>query len=377
MSETLNFREGIRGRNRDAFIAALHDEAPLYRDRAGFWVASRFEDVRAVLLDHASFSSGAMGGMLPLISDDPPRHSQLRGLLSKAFTPTMIEAMRPWVQSLAHDLVAAIEPSVEVEVVSALTTPLPVTVIARMMDIPMSDSDRFKEWSNALVGLQDNPTEGDRMAKVAELGAYFAGVIAARRKAPGDDLISALIRADEQDVALADQEIVGFCILLLVAGNETTTNLLGSLLHRIAKDPAAWTRLRTDPKAVEASVEEALRIDAPAQFVMRQATADVEIGDARIAKGAMVMVYLAAANRDPAKWEDPANFDLARARERHLAFGHGVHTCIGAPLARLEAQAAMAALAAKFSGVRAGAQKAQHLRSGILNGFATLPLVFS
>jgi cytochrome P450 len=377
MSETLNFREGIRGKNRDAFISALHEEAPLYRDKAGFWVASRFEDVRAVLLDHGRFSSGAMGGMLPLISDDPPRHSQLRGLLSKAFTPAMIEAMRPWVQSLAHDLVAEIEPGQEVEVVAALTTPLPVTVIARMMDIPMSDSDRFKEWSNALVGLQDNPMEGDRMAKVAELGAYFAGIIAGRRKALGDDLISALIRADEQGVALSDQEIVGFCILLLVAGNETTTNLLGSLLYRLAESSGSWERLRADPKAIEAAIEEALRIDAPAQFVMRQATQDVEIGDARIAKGSMVMVYLAAANRDPAKWTDAASFDVARERERHVAFGHGVHTCIGAPLSRLEAQCAMNALVAKFSGLALGEEKPQRLRSGILNGFATLPLVFS
>ena len=175
---------------------------------------------------------------------------------------------------------------------------------------------------------------------------------------------------------LSDSEIVGFCVLLLVAGNETTTNLLGNLISNLCKHPDAWARLKTSPALRDAAIEESLRIDSPAQMLMRVATEDAEVGGQTIAKGEMVMVFLAAANRDPAKWDDPANFDVARERERHVAFGHGVHTCIGAPLARLEAQCAMAALLERFDGVAYGQERGRRLPGGMLHGFRSLPVVF-
>lgn len=369
-------RDSVTG-DKDAFLARLHAEAPLYRDDGGFWVASRFEDVRAILLDHANFSSSAMGGMFPLLSDDPPRHSTLRGLVSKAFTPARIEAMRPEVEALARDLAAEIPKGEEIDIVAAFTTPLPVTVIARMLGIPESDHRKFKRWSDAITGLMDDPMGGDRIKTMMELGAYFSEILKERRKAPGADLISALARADDAGVSLSDREVVSFICLLLIAGNETTTNLLGSLLNRLAPQAEEWERLRANPALVEGAIEEALRMESPAQFVMRSARADVEIGAAKIKKDEFVIVYLAAANRDPAKWSDPALFDIARERERHLAFGHGVHHCIGAPLARLEAQAAMEGLLARFESIAPGSRPGQRLPSGLLYGFRTLPLILS
>ena len=376
-----SLREAIRALGRDQFIAQLHAERPLYRDANGFWVASGFDDARAILLDHAAFSSssmagGAMGAGFPLLSDDPPRHSVLRGLLAKAFTPGAMEAMRPAIARLAADLAAAIPAGQEVDIVEAMTTPLPVAVIAGMMGVPEARAMDFKRWSGAIMGIQDNPFEGQRIATLMELRSYFAGLAAERRAAPGDDLVSALIRARETSEALSDDQVVAFCILLMIAGNETTTNLLGNLMSRLTRTPGGWEALRADPSLIEPAIEESLRIDSPAQMVIRKAVADVEVGGHTIGKGDSVMVYLASANRDPQRWTDPALFEIARERERHVAFGHGVHTCIGAPLARMEAKAAMEALVARFAAVRPGRSAGQRLPGGLLYGFRSLPVVF-
>ena len=377
---TPSFREGVRNLNREAFIERLHAEAPLYRDADGFWVVSRFEDVREVLLDHAHFSSNAMGGgagfSLPLLTDDPPRHSSLRGLLAKAFTPARIAQLRPEIEALAAQLVAALPSGSEVDAVAALTMPLPVTVIARMMGIPESDGERFKRWSNAITGVGGGPLSPERAQAVAELREFFLQVLADRRARPGGDLVSALARAEEASVQLSDEEIVGFSILLLIAGNETTTNLLGSLLNRLAEAPELWTALRGDRELMLRAIEEALRMDSPAQIIMRRARAGATLAGQAIAEGEMLLVYLGAANRDPARWDPPARFELEQERERHMAFGFGVHTCIGAPLARLEAEVAMAALLARFEHVAHGETRARRLPSGTLFGFRSLPLVF-
>ncbi|MFI4934093.1 MAG: cytochrome P450 [Caulobacterales bacterium] len=381
----VSLREGILKSGKDDFIAQLHEELPLYKDASGFWVASRFEDVRAILLDHERFSSSAMGGGggmmmgggLPLLTDDPPRHSVLRGLLAKAFTPAAMEGMRPAIEQLAHDLAAAIPAGTEIDIVEMMTTPLPVAVIAGMMGVPNERAIDFKRWSNAIMGIQDDPFSGERIKLLMELRAYFSGLAAERRADPGEDLVSALTKVDDTTETLTDDQVVGFCILLMIAGNETTTNLLGNLLNRLATNPHDWTAMRVDPGLIETAIEESLRVDSPAQMIIRRAKEAVAIGDQTIPAGEMVMIYLAAANRDPEKWEDPANFELARERERHVAFGHGVHTCIGAPLARMEAKAAMTALVARFAAVAPGSRPGKRLPAGILFGFRALPVVFS
>ncbi len=364
----INLREGLTSLGKDAYIARLHSEAPLGKDVNGFWVASRFEDVRAILLDHRRFSSSAMGGggaarrgpsiPFPLLTDDPPRHTALRGLLAKAFTPAAMEAMRPAIEQLAGELADAIPRGAEVDIVAALTTPLPVAVIAGMMGVPNERAMDFKRWSNAMLGIQDGPIEAERIRLLMELRSYFATLAETRRGAPGDDLVSALTKAGEAGETLSDDQVVGFCILLMIAGNETTTNLLGNLLNRLADAPDEWAALRADPGKLEGAIEESLRVDLPAQMVMRRATEDVTLGGTTIKAGDLVMIYLASANRDPSRWADPADFAFARERDRHLAFGHGVHTCIGAPLARMEAKAAMQALLARFETIERGSKVA-------------------
>ncbi len=378
----VRLREGIAQAGKDDFIARLHAESPLYKDPDGFWVASRFEDVRAILLDHERFSSsvmggGAMGGVgFPLLSDDPPRHSVLRGLLAKAFTPSAMEAMRPAIERMAAELADEIPTGREVDIVEMITTPLPVAVIAGMMGVPADRAMDFKRWSNAIMGIQDNPFEGERIRMLMELRGYFAGLAAERRANPGADLVSALTKVEDTTETLSDDQIVGFCILLMIAGNETTTNLLGNLLNRLASAPEDWAAMRADAGLIERAIEESLRVDSPAQMVMRVAKEAVTIGGQPIPAGERLMVYLASANRDPDKWNDPADFELARERERHLAFGHGVHTCIGAPLARMEAKAAMGALVARFETIAPGADRGKRLPTGILFGFRELPVVF-
>ncbi len=365
---------------KDDFIAQLHKDAPLYKDENGLWVASRFDDVRTILLDHKRFSSSAMAGNsgigFPLLTDDPPRHSVLRGLLAKAFTPTAMETMRPDIERLAHDLASAIPIDKEVDIVEMMTTPLPVAVISRMMGVPNDRAKDFKRWSNAIVGIQINPFEAERIKLLMELRSYFADLSAQRRVEPGNDLISALTKVSDTTETLTDDQIVGFCILLMIAGNETTTNLLGNLLNRLAREPENWAEMRAVPALIEAAIEESLRLDSPAQMVVRRTTEDVTFGNTTIPAGEPVMAYLASANRDPSKWNDPANFELARERDRHVAFGHGVHTCIGAPLARMEAKAAMTALTARFETIAPGSERGTRLPDGLLYGFRSLPLVF-
>jgi cytochrome P450 len=287
-----------------------------------------------------------------------------------------MEAMRPDIERLAHELAAAIPAGAEIDIVEAMTTPLPVAVISGMMGVPNDRAMDFKRWSNAVMGIQDSPLQADRIKLLMELRGYFAGLAAERRAAPGDDLISALTRVGDATDALSDGQVVAFCILLMIAGNETTTNLLGNLINRLATAPDDWAAMRADPARIEAAIEESLRVDSPAQMVMRRANEDVEIGDESIKTGDRVMVYLASANRDPGRWADPANFALARERDRHVAFGHGVHTCIGAPLARMEAKAAMTALVERFASVAPGAVRGQRLPTGLLFGFRSLPVVF-
>ncbi|MFT4518442.1 MAG: cytochrome P450 [Halioglobus sp.] len=335
------------------------DEQPIWwcEDEQG-WVLSRYDDVRAILKDAETFSSQSMGEgeqqamALPLLSDDPPRHSQLRGIVNKAFTSRTLKQMEVEVAALTAQLLDAMSGKTTLDISAEFTTPLPVYVIARMMGIPEQRKDDFKRWSDALTGTSEATNLADRLPDIMEMAGFFQSLIPDRRENPGEDLISKVVNAEVDGQSLNDEDIVGFCILLLIAGNETTTNLLSNLLNHLAMNPDTWTELRDNPDKIEAAIEETLRYDSPVHWVNRKATRDVEIHGQTIKSGQTIFAFLGAANRDPRHYEEPDQFRLDRGRSDHHSLGHGIHFCIGAPLARLEAQYAMAELLKRYRSVK-------------------------
>ncbi|HET6471598.1 MAG TPA: cytochrome P450 [Pseudomonadales bacterium] len=378
MTDVLRIFDDAQIRDPYPRYAQWRERHPIWFDaQSGHWVLSRHDDVMNVLKDHQRFSSSAMGGLgtqLPPITDDPPRHTQLRSIVNKAFTTAMLKSMEGDVCAIANDLVGALPRDRDVDIVQALTTPLPVTVIARMMGIPEERKEDFKRWSDALTGTLAGATQQARQSEIMEMAAFFRGLIPERRARPAGDLVSAVVNAEVDGKGLSEWEIVGFCVLLLIAGNETTTNLLGNLLNVLADRPELWQRLRADPALIEPAIEELLRYDSPVQFLMRAATTEVTLHSKTIAAGDRVIVVMGSANRDASQFDAPDEFRLDRTRGRHLAFGYGVHFCIGAPLARLEARVAMTALLGRAATIERGAGAAQRVPSHLLRGFEHLSL---
>jgi cytochrome P450 len=345
------------------------------------WVLSRHDDVLRVFKDHEAFSSSGLAEgpaaavRLPLLNDDPPRHTQLRALVSRAFTSRALRHMEGRVESLANDLAAALPTGQPVDVAERLTIPLPILIIADTMAIPIDRADDFKRWSDALTATREFSPE-ERMEQVAEMGAFFMQLLPERRAAPGEDLISRLVTAQVDGESLSDEEIAGFCMLLLIAGNETTTNLMSNFLYHCAQHPAVWDTLRRDPCLVEAAMEETLRYDAPVQYVERKALRDVEFHGETIAAGERVTILMGSANRDPEAHRAPDEFLLDRDRISHTTFGHGIHFCLGAPLGRLESHYLTRALLGRFSGLRLAQRPGERTASHMLRGFHHLWLEF-
>jgi cytochrome P450 len=288
----------------------------------------------------------------------------------------MLKKMEGTVRDIAAEMIANIDADKPIDIVEALTIPLPVVVISRMMGIPEDRMDDFKRWSDAMTGTLAGATREELMSAVMEMAAFFQGLIPERRANPGDDLVSAVVNSEVEGKSLCDNDIIGFNILLLIAGNETTTNLLGNLLNVLQHRPDIWQELRARPEKIEAAIEELLRYDSPVQFLMRTATQDMEFYGQPVTAGENVTVVTGAANRDPRVFDAPQEFNLARSRGRHLSLGFGIHFCIGAPLARLEARTAMTALLAKFGGVESGGGESRRVQSQLLRGFESLPLKF-
>jgi cytochrome P450 len=360
----------------------LREQAPVYREPAyGTWVLTRFEDVYGALRDHATFSSArgiapgirGQGGFVTMITTDPPRHTRLRALVNKAFTPRVVAELAPVMRQVVDELLAGVDGG-SVDLVETLTYPLPVIVIAQLLGIPPAERERFKRWSDAVVGVTDSGLRDENQQAVMEMFQYFAAEIAARRAAPGLDLITAVVQAEIDGEALSDTELLSFCLLLLVAGNETTTNLIGNLLHVLADRPDLWQALRADRTLVAPAVEETLRYDSPVQLLWRTAARDIDLHGTTIREDERVMVVYAAANRDPDAFPDPDTFRLDRQLNRHLAFGHGIHYCLGAPLARVEAAIALNALLDRYATLEHSDTPAERLPASILRGFRRLPL---
>jgi cytochrome P450 len=331
----------------------LRDEHPVYHNaEAGFWALSRFEDVRAAAGDPATFSSEGTDisqGLLPMIQAlDPPRHDALRALVSKAFTARRMADMEPEIRRIARELIDGFAGAGEADLLAAFARHLPSRVIGAMLGVPPERRERFLEWTEALVEAQPGKVDTERIRDPAvRIYQEFARLLAERRAERRDDLISALLDAEIDGQRLREDELLGFCFVLIVAGNDTTTNLIANGAVLLADHPDQRKGLVEDPRRIPAAVEEMLRCEAPAQALPRIARRPLSLHGATIPAGALVRLVWGAANRDEREFADADRFDVTRPPARHLAFGHGVHFCLGAHLARLEARVAFEELLAR------------------------------
>ncbi len=360
--------------------AKWRSKYPIWREpTTGFWVLSRHKDIQLILKDPERFSSAAMGGnsdpSLPLLGDDPPKHTLLRNLIGKAFNRNVIENLEEEVTKIADELVNQIVAGIEFDIVSVLTSPLPTIVISRLLGIPEEKKEDFKLWSDSLTGVVDEQDLFERAKNVYAMKEYFAGLVVERRAKPSGDLVSLLANAELDGHRLSDTDIINFSILLLVAGNETTTNLISNLLNIVVDQPDIWDRMHKDAALVETVVEETLRYDSPVQYILRKTTRDVHFYGERVAAGESMIIVIGSANRDPELFTNPDHFDIERGTTPHFAFGHGIHFCIGALLARLEARKAVLAIIKRASVIERGVSASLRVPSHMLRGFQRLPVI--
>jgi len=382
--------------------ARLRAEAPVYQGAFDNWVLSRYADCVAVLKDPRSSSdsrnsdaylkfveqSGVdpeelLDGARPFLFMDPPDHTRLRGLVNKAFTPRVVEGLRPQIQAIVDELIDKILEQGSLEVIEDFAYPTPVRVICEMLGVPAEDHETFKGWSRELARSLD-PEEvlppdvvQRRQGAIESFREYFRKLIARRRAQPEEDLLSALIAAEEEGDKLTEQELLSTCILLLVAGHETTVNLIGNGVLALLRHPGQLHLLREEPSLARGAVEEVLRYDPPVQMTVRVALQDMEIAGVTMTKGQQAIILLASANRDPAQFPDPDRFDIARRDNHHLSFGHGTHFCLGAPLARVEGEIALRTLVRRLERLQLLTEAPEYKENIVLRGLAALPVGFS
>ncbi|MGW2543334.1 cytochrome P450 [Kitasatospora sp. NPDC001574] len=357
----------------------LREQAPVtYYEPTGQWLVSRYEDVSALLRDRRlgrtythRFSHEEFGRPLPdpahepfhtlndngLLDLEAPDHTRIRRLVSKAFTPRMVEGLRPTVRRLAGELVDGLLAAGGGDLIGAVAEPLPVAVIAEMLGVPEADRHLLRPWSADITGMFElNPTEeAARRAVTAsvEFSDYLRALIRERRAAPGTDLISALIHAQEGSDALSEQEMISTCVLLLNAGHEATVNTTGNGWWALFRNPGELARLRADVDGLlPTAVEELMRWDTPLQMFERWVLEDVEVRGVTVPRGSEVALLFGSANRDPERFADPDRLDLGRADNPHITFGAGIHFCLGAPLARLELTESYGELLRRAPGLR-------------------------
>jgi cytochrome P450 len=382
----------------------LREKAPYHHDKFGAPVFTRFADCEAILRNPKTSSDfrnstefekmQADGAALPMIDSledgrpflflDPPDHTRLRGLVSKAFTPRVVENLRPRVQELVDSLLDAAIERGSLEVIEEFAYPLPVVVISEMLGVPAEDHEQFKGWSRVLARALDpeymatQEQINERMGAFMEFAQYFFGLFAARRADPRDDMITALVQAEEEGDKLTESELLSTCILLLVAGHETTVNLIGNGALALLRNPDQAELWRKDPSPTLArgAIEEFLRYDPPVQLTGRIALTDLEVGGHPVVKGEQAILLIGSANRDPEQFPDADRLDITRADNRHLAFGFGIHHCLGAPLARIEGQMALKGFVDRLPNAHLTVEQPEYKENVVLRGLASLPVEF-
>ncbi len=378
----------------DVLAAARRDQPVFHVPALDLWVVTRYDDVLAVLKDHDTFSStGALksapmpdevAGALAegyrempyIIEVDPPLHDRIRGLVTRAFTPRRIAALEPAIRRIVGELLDALPPAGEMDIIEALAWPLPLRVLGELLGLPRADLEQLHIWGTDWIMVQQAGPLEKRLAHArgtVALQRYFLDAVYRREREPADDLIGALVAARSQlDPPLTDLEIAGLPLDLMVAGHVTVTRAIGNALHLLFARPDLRARL-LDPTRVATAIEEILRLELPAQGLFRTATRDVELGGVTIPAGARVMVHFASANRDACVFSNPDVFEPERAElTRHIAFGKGIHFCIGAPLARLELGIALPALLERLPRLRPGHGRAVREPTFFARGFAEL-----
>jgi cytochrome P450 len=401
------------------FYAELREHAPIYwAEEAQAWCVSRYADVLHVLRSPEDFSSDAMRTMLlgarpgvdalsdpetlgrmltiaqalpfpaeevigtrNLIAEDPPRHGPMRAIVNRGFTPRRIAVWEPRMRAIVDECMAPLRDADRYDLIADLAVPLPVRIIAEILGVEPEREEQFKRWTNQLVAgatgsaRSVDPVASGTTATMAEFCRYIQGIVAERTRTPGDDLVSLLVAAQDGEAALSASEVAFFVLLLLGAGNETTTNLIGNAVLALLRHPAELARVRADRGLLPSLIEETLRWDGPVHFVLRRATRDVELHGQRIPAGAGVVALLGSADRDEREWgPTAAAFDVARNPQSHLGFGFGTHFCLGASLARLEARVALESLLDELPHLERCEPRVEYVDSFLVRGPRALPL---
>ena len=358
----------------------LRRKDPVHRMRLQeAWVLTDYADVDMVLRDSRRFgNTGRDFGYIPQVSMldlDPPEHTKIRGLVSHGFTPRSVAALEPRIRETVADLLGKVEGRQRFDLIADLAFPLPIIVIAEMLGVPPEDREQFNEWSNT-VSLIVDPLLNEQQVRqvqqaVDEVFNYFEAVAEERRRNPQDDLVSALVTAEVDGERLERDDLLVNLLLVLVAGNETTRNLIGNGTLALLRNPDELQRLRDDPVLLNGAVDEFLRFDSPVQLDGRVAREPVELRGKRISPGQRVLCLLGAANRDPQAFPDPDRLDVGRSAGNHLSFGRGIHYCLGSPLAKLEALVAFEALLPRLGGLRL-AEEPRYRNQVTLRGLESL-----